>query len=215
MTRITHWLLLVLLPALFGLGGCSLIDFKSDTPPVTHWRLQADPPPPSAERPLPFNLVVNPVYVAPGLEGDALMILDPPSRYDFIRNAAWPTDLPDYLRRQLILDLAGTGHYASVLRSARSDLPNRMLLLRVSDFQLERRAEGLRAHLRIEAGMWDLKGKGMRLHRWYEVSEPVAELRMAAVSAAWNRAWGRFLARLVPDIDRALQDGPLSPQAGR
>ena len=215
MTCTQHRLLLTLLLALIGLGGCSLPDFKSKAPPVTHWRLKADPPPSTAERALPYNLVINPVIVAPGLEGDALMILDPPSRYDFIRNAAWPTDLAAYLRRQLIFDLAGTGRYASVLRSARSDLPNRMLLLRVSDFQLERRAEGLRAHLRIEAGMWALKGKGVLLHRWYEVSEPVPAMQMAAISSAWNRAWGRFLQRLVPDIDRALEDKVLSPQPGQ
>jgi len=195
--------------------GCSLPDFKSTSPPVTRWRLAAEPPPRPATQSLACNLVITPVSVAPGLEHDVWVVLDPPSRYEPIRNAGWPTDLPDYLRRQLILDLANSGHFASVLRNARSDLPNRMLMLRLRDFQLEREDGGLRVHLRIEVGVWALKGKGTLLHRWYEVAEPVPRMQMADISTAWNRAWGRFLGQLVADLDRALQPCGLSPPAGR
>ncbi|RMG56250.1 MAG: hypothetical protein D6717_06885 [Gammaproteobacteria bacterium] len=203
-------LLVMMLP---WLAACSLPDFKSKAPAVVRWRLQPDPPPVAIDRPLPDNLVVDRVQVAPGLERDTLMILDPPSRYDFVANAAWPTDLPAYLRRQLLLDLAGSGHYADVLGHARGEARNWMLALRFADFQIERTPSGPQVHLRAEARLRPLKAGNHVLHRWYELREPVGEMRMEAISAAWNRAWGRFLRALQRGIDAAMAaDAPASEE---
>jgi ABC-type uncharacterized transport system auxiliary subunit len=178
-------------------SACSSL-LTSDEPAAQTWWL--DPPnlPGAGDGETRGPLVLR-VSVAPGLNTDEIMSLDPEARFSPFSGANWADSLPELLDSLLTRGLATSGLFTRVGDWSTVDEPPCRLSLQAVSFHA--RLDGNRSAQSVEVsfeGRYRCQGDSMPVSA--SATQPVSGNRMPEVVAAFQRALDEAAKKLATQL---------------
>ncbi len=198
--RLSH---ILFVAAALLLAGC----LPKAAPPRQPFFYTLEYQPPAVEgRPLPETIRILPFAAAPAYEKRAILYQQADNRRQYFNYHRWlaaPAKMVGFLIGR---DLAASGLFAGVVRSATPANHTCSLGGTIVEFLEDERGEPWRARIEVEIYLLDGGHPAqVLLQKRYQESEPLARHHPAALAAAMSKALGRISAAIARDVHAVLQ----------
>ncbi len=180
---------------LFALPGCAAISTLNDAAqPRDTYELQPVAVGAAGRRTSRSLMVLLPDAPA-AIATDRMLIRTDPLSVAYLPDARWADRVPEMFQSVLIRSLAGTGRLGFVGPQGAGPVPDRVLLIRLDDFEVVRGTEGFVARLAFEASVLRDRDQRVLGTRGFAQEVVVSDDRAATIA----RAFQTLLDQLLPE----------------